>query len=78
MSTTHAYRSRNLSIDLGEVDKGLVKVFDSLGSIFGRLVADIAYAAMRKESDVGDGEFAKVLAHVVFGEPRGQAAHEYP
>jgi hypothetical protein len=78
MSTTHAYRSCNLRINLGEIDEGLVEVFDSLGSVFGRLVADIAYAAMGKESDVGDGEFAKMLAHIVFSEPRWQSAHENP
>jgi hypothetical protein len=76
--TSHAYRSCDLDIDLCEVDKGLVEVFDSLGGVLGRLVPDIAYAAVREESDVGYGEFAKVLAHVVFGKPRGQAAHKYP
>jgi hypothetical protein len=78
MSPTHAYRPCNLSIDLGEIDESFVEIFDSLGSVFGRLVADIAYAAMGKESDVGDGELAKVLAYVVFGEPWWQSAHKNP
>jgi hypothetical protein len=78
MSTSHAYRSCDLNIDLCEVDEGLVEVLDSLGGVFGRLVTDITYAAVREESDVGDGEFAKVLTHVVFSEPRGQAAHKDP
>jgi hypothetical protein len=73
-----AYWSSNLSIDFGEVNEGLVEVFDGFGSIFSRFVADIAYAAMGKELDVGDWESGKVFAHIGFGEPGWQSAHEYP
>jgi hypothetical protein len=72
-----AYWSRNLGVDLGEVDEGLVEVLDGLGGVFGRLVSDIAYAPMGEEFDVGYGILGKVLAHIVLGESRWQSAHEY-
>jgi hypothetical protein len=70
-ATGAAHWSRNLSVNLSEVNESLVKVFDGLGSIFRRFVADIANATMRKELDVGDGELGKVLAHVVLGKSWG-------
>lgn len=71
-----AYWARNFCVDLGEVDKGLVEVLDSFGSVLRRLVADIANAAMREELDIRDGEPGEVLAHIVLCELGWQPAHK--
>jgi len=70
------YRSRNLCVDLGELDEGLVEVLDSLCSIFGRFVANVADASVVEELYVSDGKLGKVFPHVIFGEVRGQIPHE--
>lgn len=72
-----SYRSRNLGVDAGEVDEGLVEVLDGLCGVFRRLVADIANAAVREDLDVGDRKLCKVRAHFLFCECRRQSAHEY-
>lgn len=49
-----AYWSGGLDRNLGHADIGSVEVLDGLGGIVGRLVADIANAALWYQLDVGD------------------------
>jgi hypothetical protein len=59
-------------------DVGAVEVLDGLRRIFWSLVADIAYAALGDEFDVGDfSAFAReVLAKVGFGDVGRQVSHK--
>lgn len=70
------YRSGHLDVDFGHTDEGFVEVLDGLGSIFGRLVADITNTTSGKIFHVRDWEFPKMLPNVIFGKLGRETAHE--
>jgi len=71
------YRSGKLDGDFRHADKSPVKVLDSLCSIIGGLVADIANSSLRKKPRVCDGVFCKMFFEVGLIHCRRKTSHEY-
>ena len=75
---THGFRWLNR--DLRHADVRLVEVLDGPGGILGRLVANIANAALGDDLDVGDLAVAgrEVLPGLCLSDGGGQPLDEYP
>lgn len=76
VSKTVTYRSGELDGNLRHADKSPVEVLDRLGSILGRLVTDIAYPSLGKESGVCDGVSPKMFLKVVLIHSRRKTSHK--